>query len=66
MGMLLNRGRVPDKPAPAPKPDFIRYEEHTQIVTDLTREYELKILALQGGNAPEPEAKRKPGRPRKA
>ncbi len=69
MGMLLNRGRDKDRPAPVRKPQFIRYEEHTQIVQELTRESELKLLALKAPAAeadPEPEAKRKPGRPRKA
>ncbi len=65
----LRRAQEPNRAAPVRKPDFIRYAEHTRIVQELTREYELKLLALKAPAAeadPEPEAKRKPGRPRKA
>jgi len=69
MGMLMNRDRDEGSPAPVRKPQFIRYEEHTQIVQELTHKYELELLALKAPAAeadPEPEAKRRPGRPRKA
>ncbi len=67
--MLLHRGRDEGRPTPVRKPQFLRYEEHTRIVQELTHKYELEILALKAPAAeadPEPEAKRKPGRPRKA
>ena len=69
MGTLMNRDRDEGRPAPVRKPQFIRYEEHSRIVQELTRKYELEILALKAPAAeadPEPEAKRKPGRTRKA
>ncbi len=65
----LRRAQEPNRTAPVRKPQFIRYEEHTQIVQELTHKYELELLALKAPAAeadPEPEAKRRPGRPRKA
>ncbi len=60
----LRRAQEPNRTAPVRKPQFIRYEEHTRIVQDITHKYELELLALKKS---EPEPKRaKPGRPRKA
>ena len=68
MGMLLHRGRDEGRPTPARKPQFLRYEEHTRIVQELTNRYEREILELKASASEDkPSPKRaKPGRPRKA